>query len=133
MPQDNIAYRTDSVAGAAVAISAGLGVGYLPCMIGDLSPHLLRVGPVEPALNDELWLLTHPDIRKSGRIYAFMTHCAECMGKNRELIEGLHGTILGPAGLGQIDPRTPIFRLRCTGREHRYDFRAFRFCAGIRF
>jgi DNA-binding transcriptional LysR family regulator len=70
---DNIAYRTDSVAGAAAAIVAGLGVGYLPCMLGDITPSLIRVGAVEPELNDELWLLTHPDIRKSGRIYAFMT------------------------------------------------------------
>lgn len=41
---DNIAYRTDSVAGAAAAIVAGLGVGYLPCMLGDITPGLIRVG-----------------------------------------------------------------------------------------
>ena len=40
-------------------------------------------------LNDELWLLTHPDIRKSGRIYAFMAHCVEAIRKRRDLIEGL--------------------------------------------
>jgi DNA-binding transcriptional LysR family regulator len=57
---DNIAYRTDSVAGAAAAIAAGLGLGYLPCMLGDLSPDLVRAGAVEPELNDQLWLLTHP-------------------------------------------------------------------------
>ena len=43
----------------------GLGVGYLPCMLGDLSPGIERVGPIEPMLNDDLWLLTHPDIRRS--------------------------------------------------------------------
>lgn len=99
--QDNIAYRTDSVAGAAAAIAAGLGVGYLPCMLGDLSPDLVRVGPVEPDLKDELWLLTHPDIRKSGRIYAFMTHCIEAVGRNRDLVEGLHGTTVGPAAAAE--------------------------------
>ncbi|NLS07407.1 LysR family transcriptional regulator [Rhizobium sp. P32RR-XVIII] len=93
---DNIAYRTDSVAGAAAAIVAGLGVGYLPCMVGDITPDLIRVGAVEPELNDELWLLTHPDIRKSGRIYAFMTHCVQAIRKRRELVEGHCGTILGP-------------------------------------
>jgi DNA-binding transcriptional LysR family regulator len=106
---DNIAYRTDSVAGAAAAISAGLGVGYLPCMLGDLSPDLKRVGPVEPELNDQLWLLTHPDIRKSGRIYAFMTHCIEAIGRNRDLVEGLHGETFGPAGVADIHPRMPMF------------------------
>lgn len=57
---DNIAYRTDSVAGAAAGIAAGLGVGYLPCMLGDTSPELVRIGAIEPELNDELWPLTHP-------------------------------------------------------------------------
>jgi DNA-binding transcriptional LysR family regulator len=86
--RDNIAYRTDSVAGAAAAIDAGLGVGYLPCMLGDISPGLVRAGEIEPELNDELWLLTHPDIRSSDRIYAFMSHCVETIRKNRDLIEG---------------------------------------------
>jgi hypothetical protein len=85
---DNIAYRTDSVAGVAAAIAAGLGVGYLRCMLGDITPGLIRVGAAEAELNDELWLLTHPDIRKSGRIYAFMTHCVEAIKKLRDLIEG---------------------------------------------
>jgi DNA-binding transcriptional LysR family regulator len=74
--QEKIAYRADSVAGVASAIAAGIGIGFLPCMHGDLMPNLVRIGPVEPDVFDELWILTHPDIRKSGRVYAFMTHCA---------------------------------------------------------
>lgn len=59
----------DSVAGAAAAIVAGPGVGYLPRMLGDITPPgLIRVAAVEAELNDELWLLTHSDIRKSGQI-----------------------------------------------------------------
>jgi hypothetical protein len=78
-------------------------------MLGDLSPDLIRVGAVEPELNDELWLLTHPDIRKSGRIYAFMTHCIDAISKNRDLVEGLHGTTLGPAGVAEINSVTSMF------------------------
>ncbi|MFL6731202.1 MAG: LysR family transcriptional regulator [Sphingomicrobium sp.] len=85
---DNIAYRTDSVAGASAAIAAGMGVGYLPCFVGDLEPALARVGAIEPELDDELWLLTHPDIRRSDRICAFMTHCIEALTQIRGLIEG---------------------------------------------
>nr|WP_245181778.1 LysR family transcriptional regulator [Sinorhizobium mexicanum] len=102
---DNIAYQTDSVAGAAAAVAAGLGVGYLPCMLGDLSPDLIRIGAIEPRLNNELWLLTHPDIRKSGRICAFMKHCIAAISERRDLVEGLHGTILGPPGVAKIGPR----------------------------
>ncbi|MDG2530221.1 LysR family transcriptional regulator [Caulobacter endophyticus] len=95
-PADNVAYRTDSVAGAAAAIAAGLGVGYLPCMMGDLSPDIERVGPIEPVLNDDLWLLTHPDIRRSGRIYAFMSHCVEAISQQRDLVEGRLGAAHDP-------------------------------------
>ncbi|RZN34254.1 hypothetical protein [Bradyrhizobium sp. Leo121] len=66
--------------GVAAAIVAGLGVCYLRRMLGDV----IRVEAVELALNDELRLLIHPDIRKSGRIYAFMTHCVKSIKKLRD-------------------------------------------------
>lgn len=88
VPPDQIRYRSDSVAGVASAIAAGVGIGILPCMHGDLVPGLVRIGPVEPDVVDELWILTHPDIRKSGRVYAFMTHCAKAIAKERGFIEG---------------------------------------------
>jgi DNA-binding transcriptional LysR family regulator len=77
VPNENITCRSDSVAAAAAAIAAGLGIGYLPFMLGELNSGLVRIGPIEADLSDELWLLTHPDIRKSGRVHAFMTHCSE--------------------------------------------------------
>lgn len=83
-----ISYRTDSVAAASAAIAAGLGVGFLPCMLGDITPGLERVGPVVPELQDELWLLTHQDIRKSWRVKAFMTFCAAAVANQKPLIEG---------------------------------------------
>lgn len=95
--QENIAYLTNSVAGAAEGIAAGLGIGYLPCMLGDLSPELRRVAEIEPELKDELWLLTHPDIRKSGRVYAFMNHCIKAIEERRGLVEGLDQNVLGHA------------------------------------
>lgn len=42
-------------------------------MHGDQCADLERVGVVEAEVGDELWILTHPDIRRSGRIYALMT------------------------------------------------------------
>jgi len=106
---DDIAYRTDSVAGAAAGIAAGLGVGYLPCMLGDISPDLVRVGAVESQLDDALWLLTHPDIRKSGRVDAFMAHCIEAIGKHRRLIEGLRGHVPDEAGGADVHGFMPRF------------------------
>ncbi|TDY43241.1 LysR family transcriptional regulator [Paraburkholderia rhizosphaerae] len=86
--RDNIVYRSDSVAGVASAISAGIGIGFLPCMHGDLVGSLIRISAVEPEVYDELWVLTHPDIRKSGRVYAFLTHCAQALVPHRDFLEG---------------------------------------------
>ncbi|KAB0488773.1 DNA-binding transcriptional regulator, LysR family [Pseudomonas reinekei] len=85
---NNISYRTDSVAAASAAIAAGLGFGFLPCMLGDITPGLVRVGPVVDELDDELWLLTHQDIRKSPRVKAFMVFCAAEVARQKPLIEG---------------------------------------------
>jgi DNA-binding transcriptional LysR family regulator len=85
---NSIAYRTDSVAAASAAIVAGLGFGFLPCMLGDTTPGLTRVGPVAPELSDELWLLTHQDIRRSWRVKAFMEFCAAAVADQKSLIEG---------------------------------------------
>lgn len=85
---NNISYRTDSVAAASAAIAAGIGLGFLPCMLGDITPGLVRVGPIVSELNDELWLLTHQDIRKSPRVQAFMTFCADAVACQKLLVEG---------------------------------------------
>jgi hypothetical protein len=57
-------------------------------MHADLVPSLARVSAVAPDVYDELWILTHPDIRRSGRVYAFMSHCSEAIIKRRAFIEG---------------------------------------------
>jgi len=85
---ENIQYLADSVVGVKNAIVAGIGVGFLPCMFGDSTPGLMRVGPVIPELDDTLWLLTHPDIRKSQRVKSFMSFCADEVAKRKNLIEG---------------------------------------------
>src|SRR5262249_35504121 len=95
VPRDRIRYRSNSVVGVATAIAAGIGIGILPCMHGDLVPGLVRVSPVEPDVFDELWILTYPDIRKSGRVYAFMTHCAKAIAKERDFIEGREARSMG--------------------------------------
>jgi DNA-binding transcriptional LysR family regulator len=88
VPRHNIVYHSDSVYGVAAAIRNGIGVGFLPCMHGDLDPGLIRVSPVEPTVYDELWLLTHPDIRRSPRVSAFMAYCGKAIESRRDFIEG---------------------------------------------
>lgn len=67
---------------------AGLGVVPLPCFWGDREPGLVRV--IEPPADSklELWLLTHPDLRKTARVRALMTFLHEALHDSIDLIEG---------------------------------------------
>jgi DNA-binding transcriptional LysR family regulator len=85
---ERIALKTSAVLGIAETIEAGIGIGPLPCFIGDTRPGLKRLMPPNPEFATALWLLTHPDIRQSPRIRASLDHLAAEIGKHRKLIEG---------------------------------------------
>ena len=84
-----IAYRVNTVLGMAEAVAAGVGLGVLPCFIGDRQPGIVRVG-MQPAgdVAETLWLLTHADLRQSARVRAFMDHAGAELVKLRGLLEG---------------------------------------------
>lgn len=64
-----VVVRANSSEGIAAAIRAGLGVGPLPCWLGDACPELQRVLPAI-GLPQELWLVMHRDSRLTARIRA---------------------------------------------------------------
>ncbi|MFM9881379.1 MAG: LysR substrate-binding domain-containing protein, partial [Burkholderiales bacterium] len=70
MPLDDVPYRTNTFIGVANACAAGLGLAVLPCFIGDQQPLLVRMtAPIDECAND-LWILTHPDLRNTVRVNA---------------------------------------------------------------
>ncbi len=85
---ENIAYKVNTVLGLAEAVEAGIGIGPLPCFIADASPNLVRLSDVNPEFSAGLWLLTHPDLRQSARVRAFMDFMAAEIAKQRRWIEG---------------------------------------------
>lgn len=68
--------RVNSVYGMLSAARAGLGCSVLPCYLGDNDQLLRRVSAAIPSMATDLWLLTHPDLRKTGRIRVFLDHVA---------------------------------------------------------
>ena len=68
--------RVNSVYGMLSAARAGLGVSVLPCYLGENDGQLSRVGGVIPSMATDLWILTHPDLRKTERIRIFLDHVA---------------------------------------------------------
>lgn len=87
-PPRRVVYRTNSVLALAEAVEAGIGIGHLPCFVGDVRPDLVRLAPPEPRFAADLWLLTHPDLRKAARVRALLDFLAEAIAAERSLIEG---------------------------------------------
>jgi DNA-binding transcriptional LysR family regulator len=86
VPADKIAASVDSLLGMAAAVEAGLGAGMLLCLLADARPGLVRLADPDPALDTDVWILTHPDLRRVQRIREFTAF----------LFDGL-AAVLGPA------------------------------------
>ncbi|WP_395673759.1 LysR family transcriptional regulator [Inquilinus sp.] len=85
---ERIVYRINTVLGLAEAVESGVGIGHLPCFIGDVRPSLIRLSPPIPDFAADLWLLTHPDLRQSARVRVFLDFLAGEIGRSRALFEG---------------------------------------------
>ena len=73
---DRCRIRVNTVHGMLSAAKAGLGLSVLPCYLGEHDEQLIRVGKEIPSMATDLWILTHPDLRKTERIRAFVDHVA---------------------------------------------------------
>ena len=82
------AYRANSLLSLRDAAAQGLGLAVLPCYLGDRMPGLARTGAPVDELRNELWLLTHPDLRRVARVRVFMDEMREAMTRLRPVLEG---------------------------------------------
>ena len=88
VPAERIGCRANSVAALHEAAKAGLGLALLPCVLGDTAVELRRLAPPVSELAGQVWLLTHADLRRSGRIRAFLDFMADALARERDLLEG---------------------------------------------
>jgi len=72
----------------AAAVRDGVGVGMLPCFIGDADPELVRLGDPLAELTAGLWILIHPDLRRNARVRAFVDYATEHLGAARDRLAG---------------------------------------------
>lgn len=72
VPAERIVYRASSLLALRAAALAGLGVAPLPCYLAEAEPGLRRVAAPLPEMAAALWLITHPDLRRSARVRAFL-------------------------------------------------------------
>jgi DNA-binding transcriptional LysR family regulator len=88
VPPERVAIRVDSLLGMADAVAAGAGVGMLLCPLGDARRELVRLEEPLPALDTEVWVLTHPDLRRVARVRAFTEFMFAALGGDERLGHG---------------------------------------------
>lgn len=93
---DSAAYIVSDLLTAVTAIRDGLGVGILPCYIGDRDADLVRVPAGGTRLYGEIWLLTHGDIRNAPRVKAFTDYISNVLRDYSDLLEGRSGNAGNP-------------------------------------
>jgi DNA-binding transcriptional LysR family regulator len=86
--EDRVVMRLNSWLGILDAVAAGIGMAVLPCFLADPRPEVARLGAPIPALDGELWLLTHPDLRRVGRVRAFLDYVADALKPLRASLAG---------------------------------------------
>lgn len=77
-----------SISLQVAAAQAGLGFAALPCLVGDSAPGLCRAQDAGLYPGRDIWLLTHPDLRRTRRIRIAMDFLEEQLRGYRALIEG---------------------------------------------
>ncbi len=70
------------------AIKENLGVSILPCFMGDADFALERYCQPDPAYNLGLWILLHPDLKRTARVLAFREFMANAIYEKNDLFEG---------------------------------------------
>jgi len=85
-----VALRASTLPLRAGAVRAGLGVGLLPCYLGDADPLLERITPPVSELGAEYWVIVHRDLRRAACVRAVI----DCI---RRLFEGRRKELAGTA------------------------------------
>jgi DNA-binding transcriptional LysR family regulator len=67
---DRVVLRVDSLVAMAQAVEAGMGVGWLLCPLGESRTGLKQLQPPVAELDTQVWVLTHPDLKRVARIKA---------------------------------------------------------------
>ncbi len=74
VPNAWVVNRNSSMLGTLSAVKAGIGVAPLPTTLGDAEESLVQVLPPASELTRSWYVLTHPDLRRTPRIAAFVDH-----------------------------------------------------------
>lgn len=103
-----VAVRCNSLLSVVAAAGAGVGIGLMPCFMGDREPGLRRLMPPVLSLRRDIWLVVHRDLQHNARVRAVLHFLAEYIQRERPLISGEGLPALAPEpGAAPRAPSTP--------------------------
>jgi DNA-binding transcriptional LysR family regulator len=81
LAQAQVRVRVDIFNAVAAMLHTGIGIGVLPTFMETRHPGLVAVSEVIPELSVPVWMLTHPDLRQTARVRAFMQHVGDALSE----------------------------------------------------
>jgi DNA-binding transcriptional LysR family regulator len=81
IPPERVCMRVDIFNSMVAMLRTGLGIGVLPVFAAAGEPDLMAVSDPVEDLETPLWILTHPDLRRTARIQAFMQLVGDSLAK----------------------------------------------------
>lgn len=87
-PNAQIAMQLDDMIAVHSAVKQGIGIGRMPCFLGDSDPSFARVPGLTLAPGPDIWVLTHHDLKKVERVRVFMQFVAAEFKKKETLYLG---------------------------------------------
>lgn len=81
-PNVHLRARFDSTLAICDAVNEGLGVAFLPRFLAQRHSELECIADGDPAWHLDVWVLTHPDLKRVSRIREFMSEVKRCFPAN---------------------------------------------------
>jgi DNA-binding transcriptional LysR family regulator len=79
LARSNVRVRVDIFNAKAAMLRTGIGVGVLPTFMQARHPELVAVSEPIAELAQPVWMLTHPDLRQTARVRAFMQFVGDAL------------------------------------------------------
>ncbi len=80
--------RSSSLMLQLAAIRGDMGIGILPCTLGDPDPELTRLPGIGPLELQDVWMFIHPDLRNLKRLHALLEFLQQTFRDNQERLLG---------------------------------------------
>jgi DNA-binding transcriptional LysR family regulator len=87
LSQADVKLRVDIFNAMVAMIRTGVGIGVLPTFMAPSHPDIVAVSETIGELSVPVWMLTHPDLRETARVRAFMSHVGDAVAERLRTLE----------------------------------------------